>query len=95
MNCFKKFENQLLSSYKLNFAIEGEKIGKEVDSILGDYDELSVEKANTYCLFFTDPKGFGFDPKLVDKCKKYLEDLKNFRDIKNTLEHISRTRKMV
>ena len=52
MNCFKKIENQLIISYKLTLAIEGEKICKEIDSILGDYEDLVVEKANTYCLFF-------------------------------------------
>ena len=95
MNCFKKIENQLIISYKLTLAIEGEKIYKEIDSILGDYEDLVVEKANTYCLFFTDPERFGFDPKLVKRCKKYLDDMRNYRDIKNTLEHISRTRKKV
>ena len=93
-NC-EKFDKQLLSSYKLTLAIEVEKICKEIDSILGDYDELLLEKANTYSLFFTDPKRFGFDSKLVDRCKKYLDDMRNYRDIKDTLEHISRSRKMV
>ena len=95
MNCFKKIENQLIISYKLTLAIEGEKICKEIDSILGDYEDLVVEKANTYCLFFTDPKRFGFDSKLVKRCKKYLDDMRNYRDIKDTLEHISRSRKVV
>ena len=95
MENFEKFDKQLISSYKLTLAIEGEKICKEVDSILGDYDDLVVEKANTYCLFFTDPERFGFDPKLVKICKTYLDDMRNYRDIKYTLENISRTRKMV
>ena len=95
MENFEKFDKQLLSSYKLTLAIEGEKICKEIDSILGDYEDLVVEKANTYCLFFTDPERFGFDPKLVKRCKKYLDDMRNYRDIKDTLEHISRSRKVV
>ena len=94
MDHFKKIENQLLNSYKLTLAKEGEKICKEVDSILGDYEELLIEKANV-CLFCTDPERFGFDSKLLERRKKYLDDSKNYRDIKNTLEHISRTRKMV
>ena len=95
MDHFKKFDNQLLSSYKLTLAIEGETICREVDSILGDYEELLIEKANIYCLFFTDPKRFGFDSKLVKRCKKYLDDMRNYRDIKYTLENISSSRKMV
>ena len=95
MDHFKKFDNQLLSSYKLTLAIEGEKICREVDSILGDYEELLIEKANTYCLFCTDPKKFYIDPKLVKRCKKYLDDMRNYRDIKYTLENISSSRKLV
>ena len=95
MDCFKKFENQLISSYKLNLAIEGEKICKEVDSIFGDNDDLSVEKANAYCLFCTDQKILGIDSKLIERCKKYLDDMRNYNHIKNALEDISITRKMV
>ena len=95
MESFEKYENQLLNSYESTLAIEGKKICKEIDSMLGDNDELLVEKANTYCLFLTHPERFGFDPKLVKRCKKYLDDMRNYRDIKNTLENISKTRKKV
>ena len=54
-----------------------------------------VEKANTYSMFISHSKRHGFDPKLVDRCRKYQNEMRNYRDIKNTLEHISRTRKMV
>ena len=84
-----------MSSYESALAVEGREICKEVDSILGDYDDLVVEKANTYCLFLTHPERFGFDPKLVKRCKKYLDDMRNYRDIKYALEHISITRKLV
>ena len=76
-------------------AVEGEEICKEVDSILEDNDELLVEKANAYCLFCTDPKRVNIDEKLFERCKKYLDDIRNYRDIKYTLENISRSRKMV
>ena len=95
MDQFKKFENQLISSYETGLAVEGEKICKEVDSILEDNDELLVEKANAYCLFCTDPKRVNIDEKLFERCKKYLDDIRNYRDIKYTLENISRSRKMV
>ena len=95
MNHFEKFENQLISSYESTLAVEGEEICKEVDSILEDNDELLVEKANAYCLFCTDPKRVNIDEKLFERCKKYLDDIRNYRDIKYTLENISRTRKIV
>ena len=56
MDQFEKFENQLISSYESTLAIEGKKICKEIDSMLGENDELLVEKANTYCSFFTNLK---------------------------------------
>ena len=94
MNHFEKFENQLLSSYESTLAEEGSEICKEVDSLIQDDHELLIENANAYCLFLTDPKR-DIDKNLIDKCEKYLKDLRNFRDIKNTLDHISRSRKMV
>ena len=94
MDHFEKFDNQLISSYESTLAVEGREICKEVDSILED-DELLVEKANAYCLFCTDPKRVDIDEKLFDRCKKYLDDKRNYRDIKYTLENISRIRKKV
>ena len=93
MEHFEKFDKQLLSSYESTFAVEGREICEEVDSILEDNDELLVEKANSYCLFYTDPKRVNIHKNLFDKCKKFLDNLSNYRNIKSTLEHISRIRK--
>ena len=95
MDHFEKFDKQLISSYESTLALEGREICKEVDSILGDNDDLLIEKANTYCLFCTNPKRFYIDAKLVERCKKYLDNMRNYRDIKYTLEIISKTRKKV
>ena len=95
MEHFEKFEKQLLSSYESTLALEGEEICKEVDSLFQDNHELLIEKAKAYCLFYTDPKRVNIDEKLLDRCKKYLNDKRNYRDIKYTLENISRTRKKV
>ena len=32
---------------------------------------------------------------MIKRCRKYLDDMRNYRDIKNTLENISKTRKKV
>ena len=95
MDHFEKFENQLISSYESTLAAEGREICKKIDSILEDDDELLVEKANAYCLFCTDPKRVNIDEKLFERCKKYLDDIRNYRDIKYILKNISRRRKMV
>ena len=95
MDHFEKSEEQLLSSYESTLALEGEEICKEVDSILGDDFDLIRYKANAYCLFCTDPKRVDIDEKIVEKCRKFLKNISNYRDIKSTLEHISITRKQV
>ena len=95
MDNFEKFENQLLSSYESTLAVEGAEICKEVDSLIQDDHELLIEKANAYCRFCTDPKRVNIDEKLFDKCKNYLNDLRNYRNIKDTLDYILKTRKTV
>ena len=93
MDHFEKFDKQLISSYKSTLAVEGREICKEVDSILEDDDELLVEKANAYCLFCTDPKRVNIDEKLFERCKKYLDDIRNYSDINYILKNISRRRR--
>ena len=91
----KNLKKQLLSSYESTLAVEGREICKEVESLIKDDHELLIEKANAYCLFCTDPKRVNIDKNLFDRCKKYLKDLRNYRNIKSTLEFISSIRKKV
>ena len=93
MDHFEKFDKQLISSYESTLAVEGREICKEVDSILEDDDELLVEKDNAYCLFCTDPKRVNIDEKLFERCKKYLDDIRNYSDINYILKNISRRRR--
>ena len=95
MDHFEKFEEQLLSSYESTLTVEGEEICKEVDSLIQDDHELLIEKANAYCLFCTNPKRVDIDEKIVEKCRKFLKNISNYRRIKNILENISRSRKKV
>ena len=95
MDSFELFENKLLSSYESTLAVEGVEICKEVDSILPDDIDLIREKANTHCILCTELKKDVIDTKLLDRCENYLKDLRNYRDIKNTLENISISRKKV
>ena len=95
MDHFQKFDKQLISSYESTLAIEGEEICKEVDSLNQDDPELLIEKAKAYCHFCTDPKRVNINEKLFERCKKYLDDMRNYSDIKYTLKNISRIRKKV
>ena len=95
MDHFEKFEEQLLDSYESTLAAEGKEICEEIDSMYGDNDKLLVEKADTYCLFSRLLKEDEIDKKLRERCEKYLDDLRNYRSIKITLEDLSRPRKRV
>ena len=94
MDQFEKFENQLISSYESTLAVEGREICKEVDSVLGDNDEFSVEKAMTYCNFLLSFKNiYSIDKNLYNKLKTFKYDNSNFSSIKNNFDSISETRK--
>ena len=95
MSDFEKFEKQLLSSYESTLAVEGREICEKVDSILSDDTDLIIDKANTCCILCTSFKKDAIDAKLFERCEKYLDDLRNYRDIKYALENISKLRKKV
>ena len=90
----KEFENQFLLNYESDLAEEGSTICKEVDDRFGNNKELLAEKARAYCDFVKYTRS-DVDTKLLDRCKKYLNEMRNYNEIKNTLENISKNRKMV
>ena len=95
MDHFEKFEEQLLDIYKSTLAAEGREICEEIDSMYGDNFKLLISKADSYCLFSRLLKEDEIDKKLRERCEKYLDDLRNYRSIKITLEDLSRPRKRV
>ena len=89
----EKLEEHFITSYESHLAAEGKEICKEVDSIICDNDALMVEKADTYCNFISRSKSHGFDPKLVDRCRKYLGEMKDYNRFKHALEEVDFSRK--
>ena len=94
MDQFETIEDRLISSYESTLAVEGREICEEVDSILEDDIDLIREKPLAYCLLCKDLKKDALDAKLIERCKKYLDDFRNYNHIKNTLRDISRSRKI-
>ena len=94
-NYIKKFssneekEKQFITSYLKKLAKEGKEICKEVDSIIGDNDELLLEKAGIYCQFISSHKVDGVDSNLIERCNNYLEDANNFYRYKSTFNKIN------
>ena len=85
----EKLEEHFITSYESHLAKEGKEICKEVDSIMCDNDEFIIKKADTYSFFISRSKVDGVDPKLVEKCNKYLDDMSSYRNIKHTLEEVN------
>ena len=85
----KEFENQLLSNYESALAKEGREICKEVDTMFGNNNELLAEKVRAYCDFVKYTRS-DVDSKLLVRCEKYLEEMRDYSEIKNTLKYISR-----
>ena len=84
----EKLEDQFITSCETE-------ICKEVDQLIKDDKKFDIEKAQTYCSFCLSFKKDVMDEKLYERCKKYLDEMRNYREIIHTLEHISRLRKMV
>ena len=89
----EQIEKQFITSYESILAKEGKEICKEVDSIIGDNDELMVEKANTYCQFISSFKVDDVDPKLVERCQNYIDDVNNFNRYKSTFDKVNISRR--
>lgn len=76
-------EKQFFNSYESCLAKEGKKICEEVDSIVGDNNDLMIEKCKAHYYYFSDKeKSLKFDPKLVEKFKRFYKHFRNYEDFK-------------
>ena len=81
----EQIEKQFITSYRSILAQEGKEICEEVFSMIGDKDELILEKARACCEFFCSYKLDGVNTeKLVEKCENYLKNLKIFHNYKSS-----------
>ena len=80
-------EKQFFNSYESCLAKEGKKICEEVDSIVGDNNDLMIEKCKAYYYYFSDKeKSLKFDPKLVEKFKRFYKHFRNYEVSKCALK---------
>ena len=95
MNHFEKFKNQILSNYESDLAKEAREICKEVESVLGENNELIVEKAFNYCYIIKRSKrlNINLNPEFVERCINYLNENSCYNRLKDNLESISRNNK--
>ena len=88
---YEKHERKFIVAYETTLVEEGKEICKEVDSTSFVNNELLVEKALLYCQFISKQKNV--DPKLDEKCRKYIDDVNNFNHYKSTLNKVNNERR--
>ena len=74
-------EIDLILNYESILAEKGKEICKEIDSLFLDNKKLLIEKANTYCLFCTDPKRDYIKKEIVEKCREFITNFSRYRYI--------------
>ena len=62
-------------------SLNGDELCKEIDSVIPDDLDLMRRKAICYCLFLIYDKNIG-NKELKEKCEKYLEHHKFYRNLK-------------
>ena len=86
-------EKQFITSCLSTLTQEGKEICKEVSVMIGEKDEMMMEKARVFCDFFLSHTPDGVETtKLERRCKKYIEDLGNFNHYKHTFERNTKER---
>ena len=87
-------EKQFITSCQSILLKEGKEICEEVLVMIGDKDELMLEKAKAFCEFFLSYKLDGVNTeKLLERCKNYLEELNNFNKYKYTFKQVNNARR--
>ena len=91
-------EKQFITSYESNLAAEGKEICEKILVYIGEKDEMMLEKAKVFCNFFLsyklDGKLDGINTeKLVERCRKYIENVNYFSRFKSTFNQANRDRR--
>ena len=80
-------ENQFITSCRSFLTDKAKEVCEEILVMIGDKDELMLEKAKAFCEFFLSYKLDGVNTeKLLERCKNYLEELNNFNKYKYTFK---------
>ena len=87
-------EKQFITSCQSILLKEGKEICEEILVMIGEKDEMVLEKAKAFCVFFMAYKLDGVNTdKIKDKCRKYLHDAENYNRLKSTLVGVNLRRK--
>ena len=80
-------EKQFITSCNTTLTQEAKKICEDILVMIGEQDEMLIEKAEVFCNYFLNHKPDGVETTELEKrCVKYREDVCNFRYYKNTFK---------
>ena len=77
---------QFISSCNNILTQEAKKICEDILVMIGEQDEMLLEKAKVFCYYFLDNKPDGVETTELEKrCENYREDYRSFRFYKTML----------
>ena len=88
---YEKNEKKFIIAYEKTIADEGREICKEIENSNLFNNELFIDKVYMYCDFIS--KQDDVDPKLIEKCRKYMYNVNNFYRYKSTFDTVCNDRK--
>ena len=86
-------EKQFITSFQSILLKEGKEVCEEILVMIGEKDEMVLEKAKAFCEFFLYYKLDGVNTEeLEERCRKYLEEIYNLYKYKEDFKKANRIR---
>ena len=80
-------EKQFITSSNTTLVKEAKKLCEDILVMIGEQDEMIMDKAEVFCRYFLNHKPEGVETTELEKrCVKFREDVDNFRYYKNTFK---------
>ena len=83
----EEIKKQFITSCNTTLIQEAKEICEDILVMIGEQDEMLMEKAEVFCNYFLNHKPDGVETTELEKrCVKYREDVGNFMYYKNTFK---------
>ena len=90
----EQIEKQFITSFQSILLKEGKEICEEILVMIGEKDEMVLEKAKAFCEFFLSYNLDGVNTeKLTKKCKDYIGEYHNYQIYKTNFKEANFYRK--
>ena len=89
-------KKQFITSCLSTLTKEAKKICEDILVMIGEQDEMLMSKTTLFCDYFLNHKPDGVETTELEKrCKKYIEDVSNFRYYKVTFKRNTQERERI